>query len=85
MTALELWRIGANYAFRLAARGIAALVVDPSIRGFQADGLAVALDVVAGAPLEETRTGVLTRENWLPETMVEADTAGVTDIDPNGL
>ncbi|AGZ40745.1 alpha/beta hydrolase [Actinoplanes friuliensis] len=80
---------GGGYAIHTARtdhRIKAVGAVDPgeigaSFRGFQADGPAVALDVLAEARLEETRTGVLTRENWLPDTMAEADAAGVTDID----
>nr|WP_221380151.1 alpha/beta hydrolase [Actinoplanes polyasparticus] len=61
-------------------------VVDPgdmgaSFRGFQPDGPAAALDAMAGARLEEVRTGVLTRENWLPDTLADAEAAGVTDVD----
>jgi fermentation-respiration switch protein FrsA (DUF1100 family) len=150
-------QIGANYASRLAARGIAALVFDPahqgqsggeprdledpyrrgedisyaidalgtvpgidperigvlgicagggyavhtartdhrikavgtvvpgnmgtSFRGFQPDGPAVALDTMADERAEETRTGELTRVNWLPETLEDAAAAGLTDID----
>jgi uncharacterized protein len=150
-------QIGANYASRLAARGIAALVFDPahqgqsggeprdledpyrrgedisyaidalstmpgidpdrigvlgicagggyavhttrtdhrikavgtvvpgnmgtSFRGFQPDGPVAALDAMAEARGEETRTGELTRVNWLPDTLEEAAAAGLTDID----
>ncbi|MYU10883.1 alpha/beta fold hydrolase [Streptomyces sp. SID8361] len=150
-------QIGANYASRLAARGIAALVFDPahqgqsggeprdledpyrrgedisyaidalstipgiaperigvlgicagggyavhtartdhrikavgtvvpgnmgtSFRSFQPDGAAAALDAMADARTEETRSGELTRVNWLPDTLEEATAAGLTDID----
>ncbi|MBF8192385.1 alpha/beta hydrolase [Nonomuraea sp. K274] len=150
-------QIGANYASRLAARGIAALVFDPahqgqsggeprdledpyrrgedisyaidalstisginperigvlgicagggyavhtartdhrikavgtvvpgnmgtSFRSFQPDGPAGALDTMADARIEETRTGELTRVNWLPDTLEDAAAAGLTDID----
>jgi uncharacterized protein len=150
-------QIGANYASRLAARGIAALVFDPahqgqsggaprdledpyrrgedisyaidalstipginpdrigvlgicagggyavhtartdhrikavgtvvpgnmgtSFRGFQPDGPVFALDTMADARIEETRTGELTRVNWLPDTLTDAAKAGLTDID----
>ncbi|GGK25431.1 alpha/beta hydrolase [Streptomyces camponoticapitis] len=150
-------QIGANYASRLAARGIAALVFDPahqgqsggeprdledpyrrgedisyaidalstipgiaperigvlgicagggyavhtartdhrikavgtvvpgnmgtSFRGFQPDGAAAALDTMADARIEETRSGELTRVNWLPDTLEEATAVGLTDID----
>ncbi|PUB27564.1 hypothetical protein C8K30_10411 [Promicromonospora sp. AC04] len=150
-------QIGANYASRLAARGIAALVFDPAhqgqsggeprdledpyrrgedisyaidalstvpgidphrigvlgicagggyavhtartdhrikavgtvvpsdtgaaFRAFQPDGPAAALDTMADARTEEARTGELTRENWLPDTLEDAAAAGLTDID----
>ncbi|WP_413761392.1 alpha/beta hydrolase [Streptomyces sp. MMBL 11-3] len=150
-------QIGANYASRLAARGIAALVFDPahqgesggeprdledpyrrgedisyaidaltttdgvdperigvlgicagggyavhtartdhrikavgtvvpgdmgtSFRGFQPDGPVAALDALADARTEEARSGELTRVNWLPDTVAEAEAAGMTDID----
>ncbi|WP_448331427.1 alpha/beta hydrolase [Streptomyces sp. DSM 41534] len=150
-------QIGANYASRLAARGIAALVFDPahqgqsggeprdledpyrrgedisyaidalstipgiaperigvlgicagggyavhtartdhrikavgtvvpgnmgtSFRSFQPDGAVAALDTMADVRTEETRSGELTRVNWLPDTLEEATAAGLTDID----
>ncbi|KAA9154505.1 alpha/beta hydrolase [Amycolatopsis acidicola] len=150
-------QIGANYASRLAARGIAALVFDPahqgqsggeprdledpyrrgedisyaidllttipgidprrigvlgicagggyavhtartdhrikavgtvvpgdmgtSFRGFQPDGPVAALDALADARIEEARSGVMTRVNWLPDTLEDAKAAGLTDID----
>ncbi|MFE7074697.1 alpha/beta hydrolase [Streptomyces sp. NPDC057620] len=150
-------QIGANYASRLAARGIAALVFDPahqgqsggeprdledpyrrgedisyaidlltttpgidprrigvlgicagggyavhtartdhrikavgtvvpgnmgtSFRGFQPDGPAAALDALADERVEEARSGETTRVNWLPDTLEDATTAGLTDID----
>ncbi|MEU6718415.1 alpha/beta hydrolase [Nonomuraea sp. NPDC046802] len=60
--------------------------VDPgeigaSFRGFQADGPAAALDSLADARIQEARTGRLTREKWLPDTVAEAEAAGVTDVD----
>lgn len=150
-------QIGANYAFRLAARGIAALVFDPahqgqsggeprdledpyrrgedisyaidaltsipgidpqrigilgicagggyavhtartdhrikavgtvvpsnigtSFRSFQPDSTAAALDALADARTEESRSGEPTRVKWLPDTLEEAAAAGLTDID----
>ncbi|WP_249124839.1 alpha/beta hydrolase [Saccharopolyspora erythraea] len=52
-----------------------------SFRGFQADGPAAALDGMADARIEETRTGEVTRVNWLPDTLEDAAAAGLTDID----
>ncbi|MEV8415395.1 alpha/beta hydrolase [Streptomyces niveus] len=52
-----------------------------SFRSFQLDGAAAALDAMADARTEETRTGELTRVNWLPDTLEEATAAGLTDID----
>lgn len=52
-----------------------------SFRGFQPDGAAAALDTMAGARIEETRSGELTRVNWLPDTLEEATAVGLTDID----
>ncbi|MGI5143141.1 MULTISPECIES: alpha/beta hydrolase [unclassified Streptomyces] len=150
-------QIGANYASRLAARGIAALVFDPahqgqsggeprdledpyrrgedisyaidaltttpgidpqrigvlgicagggyavhtartdhrikavgavvpgnmgtSFRSFQPDGPAAALERMAEARTEESRSGEPARVNWLPDTLEEAAAAGMTDID----
>ncbi|MDR7325922.1 MULTISPECIES: alpha/beta hydrolase [Catenuloplanes] len=80
---------GGGYAIHTARtdhRIRAVGAVDPgeigaSFRGFQADGPAAALDALAQARIEETRAGRLTREQWLPDTMAEAEAAGVTDID----
>lgn len=52
-----------------------------SFRGFQPDGAAPALDAMAGARTEETRSGEPARVNWLPDTLEEATAAGLTDID----
>ncbi|MFJ6819295.1 alpha/beta hydrolase [Streptomyces niveus] len=52
-----------------------------SFRGFQPDGAVAALDAMADARTEETRSGELTRVNWLPDTLEEATEAGLTDID----
>lgn len=80
---------GGGYAIHVARtdhRIKAVGAVDPgeigaSFRGFQADGPVAALDRLAEARIEEVRTGVLTRENWLPDTMADAEAAGVTDVD----
>jgi fermentation-respiration switch protein FrsA (DUF1100 family) len=61
-------------------------VVDPgnigtAFRSFQPDGPAAALDALADARLQEARTGVPTRENWLPDTLEDAAAAGLDDID----
>ncbi|AXB41606.1 alpha/beta hydrolase [Amycolatopsis albispora] len=52
-----------------------------SFRGFQPDGPVAALDAMAAARLGETRTGELTRVNWLPDTLAEAAAAGLSDVD----
>ena len=61
-------------------------VVDPgdigaAFRSFQPHSPAAALDTMANTRLRETRTGVLTRENWLPDTPEDAAAAGVDDVD----
>jgi uncharacterized protein len=55
--------------------------IGTSFRSFQPDGPAAALDAMAAARVEETRTGELTRANWLPDTLEDAAAAGLTDID----
>jgi fermentation-respiration switch protein FrsA (DUF1100 family) len=55
--------------------------IGTSFRSFQPDGPAAALDAMADARAEETRTGELTRANWLPDTVEDAAAAGLTDID----
>ncbi|MDP9793067.1 fermentation-respiration switch protein FrsA (DUF1100 family) [Catenuloplanes nepalensis] len=80
---------GGGYAIHTARtdhRIRAVGAVDPgeigaSFRGFQPDGPAAALDAMAQARIEEGRTGELTRRQWLPDTMAEAEESGVTDID----
>jgi hypothetical protein len=80
---------GGSYAVHTARtdhRIKAVGVVDPSnigtaFRGFQPNGPAAALDAMADARLREARTGVLTRENWLPDTFEAATEAGVDDVD----
>lgn len=52
-----------------------------SFRSFQPDGAAASLDIMADARIEETRSGELTRANWLPDTLEEAAAVGLTDID----
>jgi uncharacterized protein len=52
-----------------------------AFRSFQPGGPAAALDTMADARTEETRTGELTRLNWLPDTLEDAAAAGLTDID----
>ncbi|MFD5747427.1 alpha/beta hydrolase [Streptomyces sp. NPDC127033] len=52
-----------------------------SFRGFQPDGPVSALDAMADARIEETRTGEPARVNWLPDTLEDAAAAGLTDID----
>jgi uncharacterized protein len=80
---------GGGYAIHTARtdhRIKAVGAVDPgeigaSFRSFQADGPVAGLEALAEARIEETRTGTLTRQNWLPDTMEEAEAAGVTDVD----
>ncbi|GAA3092829.1 fermentation-respiration switch protein FrsA (DUF1100 family) [Kribbella aluminosa] len=55
--------------------------IGTSFRSFQPDGPAAALVALAEARIEETRTGELTRENWLPDTLEHAAAAGLIDID----
>ncbi|MFD2026335.1 alpha/beta hydrolase [Promicromonospora aerolata] len=55
--------------------------IGTAFRAFQPDGPAAALDAMTDARTDETRTGELTRENWLPDTLEEAAAAGITDID----
>jgi fermentation-respiration switch protein FrsA (DUF1100 family) len=52
-----------------------------SFRSFQPDGAAAALDTMAGARIEESRSGEPARAKWLPDTLEEAAAAGLTDID----
>jgi uncharacterized protein len=55
--------------------------IGTSFRSFQPDGPAAALDAMAAARVEETRTAELARVSWLPDTVEEAAAAGLTDID----
>jgi uncharacterized protein len=52
-----------------------------SFRSFQAGGPTAGLDRLAAERREESRTGELTRVNWLPDTLEDAAAAGLTDID----
>lgn len=52
-----------------------------SFRGFQPDGPVAALDALADARVEESRSGELGRVNWLPDTLEDAAAAGLTDVD----
>jgi uncharacterized protein len=80
---------GGGYAVHTARtdhRVKAVGVVDPgnigtAFRSFQPDGPAAALDAMADARLQEARTGVPTRENWLPDTLEDAAAAGLDDVD----
>jgi uncharacterized protein len=49
--------------------------------GFSPDGPAAALDVLAAGRRREVESGQLARVNWLPDTLEDAATAGITDID----
>lgn len=55
--------------------------IGASFRSFQPDGAVGALDTLADARTEETRSGEPTRVNWLPDTLEEAAAVGLTDID----
>ncbi|WP_197379812.1 alpha/beta hydrolase [Mycolicibacterium mengxianglii] len=67
---------------RIKAVGtVVASDVGAAFRSFQPDGPASALDAMAEARTEETRTGELIRVNWLPDTLADAESAGLTDID----
>ncbi|SFS46548.1 alpha/beta hydrolase [Saccharopolyspora flava] len=52
-----------------------------SFRSFQPDGPARALEEMAAARTEENRAGRMTRVPWIPDTLEEAEAAGITDID----
>ncbi|MFD4675340.1 alpha/beta hydrolase [Lentzea sp. NPDC058450] len=52
-----------------------------SFRSFQPDGPVAALDAMAIARVQENRAGVMTRQNWLPDTLEDAAAAGLTDVD----
>ena len=69
---------------RIKAIGtVVAVNVGDSFRGrYRApDGLAASLDELAARRAEDVATGELTRVNWLPDTLKEAETLGITDID----
>jgi fermentation-respiration switch protein FrsA (DUF1100 family) len=48
---------------------------------FSPDGPAAALDALAAARTAEVSEGRLERLNWLPDTLADAQAAGLTDID----
>ncbi|MFG1926465.1 alpha/beta hydrolase [Cryptosporangium sp. NPDC048952] len=48
---------------------------------FAPDGPAAALDELAAARTKDVADGTLERVNWLPDTVDEAEAAGITDID----
>ncbi|WWM23365.1 alpha/beta hydrolase [Streptomyces sp. B21-104] len=52
-----------------------------AFRSFSPDGPAAALDALADARTEEARSSEMTRVNWLPDTLEDAEAAGLTDID----
>lgn len=67
---------------RIKAVGtVVAADIGASFRSFQANGPTAALDALAGLRLEENRTGDLARSNWLPDTLEDAEAAGLTDVD----
>lgn len=55
--------------------------IGTSFRSFQPNVPAAALDALADARIEEARSGKTIRVNWLPDTLDDATTAGLTDID----
>ncbi|MFC3996770.1 alpha/beta hydrolase [Nocardiopsis sediminis] len=55
--------------------------IGTSFRSFQPDGAPAALDTLADARTEETRSGEPARVNWLPDTLEDAAALGLTDID----
>ncbi|MFE5211975.1 alpha/beta hydrolase [Streptomyces sp. NPDC056600] len=55
--------------------------IGTAFRGFQPNGAASALDHLADARIEESRSGEPARVNWLPDTLEEAAAVGLTDID----
>ena len=48
---------------------------------FSPEGPAAALDALAEARTHEIATGRLDRAHWLPDTLEDAEAAGITDID----
>ncbi|GAA0247272.1 alpha/beta hydrolase [Cryptosporangium japonicum] len=48
---------------------------------FAPDGPVAALDALAAARSTEVAAGTLGRVNWLPDTLEEANAAGLTDVD----
>lgn len=49
--------------------------------GLSPDGPAATLDGLAAARTREVATGTLDRSAWLPDTLDEADAAGIEDVD----
>lgn len=64
-----------------AVGSVVASDIGAAFRGFQPDGPVAALDTMADARTKEARTGALTREKWLPDTLEDAAAAGQTDMD----
>ncbi|MFN1189947.1 alpha/beta hydrolase [[Kitasatospora] papulosa] len=52
-----------------------------AFRSLSPNDPAAALDALADARTEEARSGEMTRLNWLPDTLEDAEAAGLTDID----
>jgi uncharacterized protein len=67
---------------RIKAVGtVVATDIGEAFRGFQAEGPAAALDVLAHERSLEVRAGSSDRRAWLPETLEQAARDGVTDRD----
>lgn len=55
--------------------------IGTSFRSFATDGVVAELDALAAARTEEVLDDRLERTAWLPETVEEAEAAGIADID----
>ncbi|MFI5715510.1 alpha/beta hydrolase [Nocardia sp. NPDC051750] len=67
---------------RIKAVGtVVAADMGAAFRSFTPNGPAAALDELAEARTREVLAGQLNRVNWLPDTLADAQAAGITDID----
>lgn len=67
---------------RIKALGtVVASDIGEAFRGFQQDGAAKGLDVLAASRIDETARGEADIVNWLPDTLEDAAALGLTDID----